>query len=827
MKTIKLSYKLSFLVISLLLASVVSLWIYFDNFLKDADFQQTQKQIDHAYKRFASDINTISVNLKDGVAFIDSDEDFFASVELINNYQNKENYNAALLDEEKKIIADKLLQKVKFSFNDNIALYDENEELLVFVNKEDKGYKQYFYSYEKTQKKLYSKYENEDTYSLDSLRERELNAFKHIVYYENNKVKDFAVITRHIFNGELYILSHHSVYDYEKKKVLAHLEMSHKVGKDYFAAFSENLNIKMKTSENNFTDKDYVMFSDDGGPQRLQVKQTETVYYALVKLKTKSGDFNLKIELNKDKLESNLEQNREEILVFIIFILLLIPILLSYIFKRWLANPIDKLLQQISMVEKMDYSKSMAVCTGDELEIISKNINTLAMTIQDRENALKKSQENFEYLSTHDALTNVPNIRLYIINLEAALKRAKRNGTKVAVIFIDLDEFKNINDTLGHNVGDELLQEVAKRLQNNIRESDSIARIGGDEFNIFLEDIHSVEEIQSVADKIVGSFGEIFYCGENEIRTTASIGISIYPDDGQDSTTLIKNADLAMYKSKDEGKNSYSLFSNKLADALYERTKLITALKEAIEFKEQFYLLYQPKISLQSNKIVALEALVRWNSPSLGFVMPNQFIKIAEETNMIIPIGEWVLEQACKDFVLLKQEGCMLEHISVNVSGIQLKNSDMEKTIISVLNATGMKPVNLELEITESYIATNEEKAIQTLQKFREIGVNLAIDDFGTGYSSLSYLQKLPVTRLKIDKSFIDNISFSQESSAIVKAIIVLAKIFNLHITAEGVETQEQVDFLREQECDEIQGYFYFKPLGLDDVKKFCTRSRN
>jgi diguanylate cyclase (GGDEF)-like protein len=825
MRNIKLSHKLSFLVIFLLLFSVISLWVYFDNFLKDADFQQTQKRIDYAYKRFSSDINKISENLKSGIGFIDGDDELLASVELINNYQNKEKYNVFLLDEEKKIIANTLLQKVKFSFNDHIALYDKNEELIAFVNKEEKGYKQYFYSYNKGQKELYSKYEEEEIYSLNSLSESELNAFKHILYYENDQLKNFSLITQHIFSDELYIRSHHSVYYKGKEKVLAHLEMSHKIGKDYFTALSEDLNIEIQTSKNNFNDKEYLLFAYDEEARKLQVKQTETVYYSLIKFKTKNGDFNIKIELNKDKLEGNLEQNREEVLFFIIFILLLIPILLRYIFKRWLANPIDKLIHQISRVEKMDYSKSTEVSTGDELEIISKNINTLALTIEDRENALKKSQENFEYLSTHDTLTDVPNIRLYVINLEAALKRAKRNKTKVAVIFIDLDEFKNINDTLGHNVGDKLLQEVAKRLQSNIRESDSIARIGGDEFNIFLENIHSIEDIQEVADKIVYSFSEIFYCGENEIRTTASIGISVYPEDGENSTSLIKNADLAMYKSKDEGKNSYSFFSNKLSDALHARTKLIAALKEAVVSKNQFHLLYQPKISLHTNKIVALEALIRWNSPSLGFVMPDQFIKIAEETNMIVPIGEWVLEQACMDFVLLAEEGYELEHMSINISGIQLKNSDMTQTLNNVIHTTGIHPANIELEITESYIATNEIKAIQTLQKFREIGVNLAIDDFGTGYSSLSYLQKLPVTRLKIDKSFIDNLYYSHESSAIVKAIIVLARIFNLHITAEGVETQEQVDFLRGEACDEIQGYFYSKPLSLNEVKEFCKTS--
>lgn len=822
MKNLKLSFKLSFLVLSLLLVSIVSLWIYFDNFLKNSYFLQAQKRVDYAFERLSSDMYKISQNLQNGVAFIDHDEAFISSVELINNYQDKQKYNSALLDEEKKSIADTLLQKVKFSFHDHIALYDKNEELIAFVDKEERGYRQYFYSYAQGEKKLYSKYEEEDFYTLSPLKESEINAYKHISYYENEHLKDFSLITQHIFNEELHVRSHHSVYYEGKTKILAHLEMSHKIGKEYFREISQDLDIAINRSKNDANSTDILLFSYAQNAQALHVKQTDEVYYSCIRFATNNGNFDAKIELKKDKLESALDKNREEILFFILAILLMIPLLLHYIFKKLLANPIAKLIKQISMIEEMDYSNSLLVRTGDELEIISKNINILAMTIQDRENALKKSQENFEYLSTHDALTNVPNIRLYIIELEAALKRAKRNNTKVAVIFIDLDEFKNVNDTLGHNVGDALLQEVAKRLQKNIRESDSLARIGGDEFNIFLENIHSVADIQEVADKIVHSFGEIFYCAQNEMRITASIGISIYPEDGQDSTTLIKNADLAMYTSKAEGKNNYSFFSSKLSDLLHEKTKLITALKDAVAAENQFHLLYQPKISLRTNKIVSVEALIRWNSPSLGFVMPDAFIKIAEETNMIVPIGAWVLEQACRDFVLLTQEGYSLQQMSINVSGIQLKNSDMFQTITQVLSATGIAPANVELEITESYIATNELKAIQTLQKFREIGVSLAIDDFGTGYSSLSYLQKLPVTRLKIDKSFIDNLSLSEESTAIVKAIIVLAKIFNLQITAEGVETQEQVDFLRELACDEVQGYFYSKPLSLNALREFC-----
>jgi len=285
--------------------------------------------------------------------------------------------------------------------------------------------------------------------------------------------------------------------------------------------------------------------------------------------------------------------------------------------------------------------------------------------------------------------------------------------------------------------------------------------------------------------------------------------------------TLLKNADLAMYKTKNEGRNSFSFFTNELSSYIEKRITMINALKDAIVDYKEFSLVYQPKVSIKTGKVSGIEALIRWNSSVLGFTRPDQFISLAEESHMIIPLGEWIAKKSCEDFLAFQKDGIDIEHLSINVSTIQLLFSDMLSTVKNVIQTTGIDPAKIELEITESYIATNEKSTLEILKSFRDMGISLAIDDFGTGYSSLSYIQQLPVTRLKIDKSFVDDIPYSQTSVGVAKAIIALAKTFNLHLTAEGVETKQQVEFLKENGCDEIQGYFYSKPLSVEELKKY------
>ncbi|MBU0720521.1 EAL domain-containing protein [bacterium] len=816
MNNINLTDKLSFLIISAVLASIIGLGLYFDTFLKENDLDATKKRMQHVYTRIESDIKKVSNELLQGISFIQTDENFISSIDLINNYQNKEDYNAILLDEEKKYIAEQLLYKVKFSLNHSICLYDKNEELIAFVTKKDKEYFLFFISYEDGKKVLYSKSEYKNRFVKAPEEDYISIPYKHVSYYKQKDLQKGSLLTYHLSNDELIIKSHQSIFDKKHKNTNAHIEMSYQLGEHYFKALSDDLNIDISTS---------LKGSYNKNTDAMQIIQTDSDYFANTSIMTEDGRLYIQARLNKEILNTTLNENREKLFYFLLLIIITVPVLLHYLFNKLLSTPLKTLMIQINKMEHSDYSHSEEVQTRDELEKISKNINQLALKIKEREAALQESRNDLEYLSTHDSLTNLPNRRLFLNNLEYAIKIAKRNHTKLAVLFIDLDKFKHINDTYGHTIGDELLKAVSDRILKTLRDSDTLARIGGDEFNILLENIKDIKDIETIVNKLFHDFIAPFACKDYAIKTTISIGISIFPEDGQDSVTLTKNADIAMYKAKDDGRNNYSFFSEELSKRLEKQTRLTNALKFAIESKNEFFLLYQPKISLKTGKIVSIEALIRWHNPLLGFVMPNDFIPLAEETQLIISIGEWVFQQACQDFVVLQEEGYSLEHISVNVSSVQLNNGTLIQTIQEIIQKTGIDSNCIELEITESYIATNEEAAIKTLQQFREMGIDLAIDDFGTGYSSMSYLQKLPVTRLKIDKSFIDDLLSSDESNALVRAIIVLAKTFALEITAEGVETYEQVQFLQEEQCDEIQGYYYSKPLSLDALKTYMDHN--
>jgi len=825
MKKLTLTSKLSLLVILSFIFTFGAVGIYFDSFLRDNDLENTKKKILRAYTRIEHNRETFANNLQEAISFINTEESLIASIDLINNYQDKLNYNAILLDEEKKIIATELLERVKISLNQDISLYDKNEELIAFVTMKNKKYQLNFISYENGNKVLYSKFEDEDIYQKVQLNLPDLIHQKHQYYYKISPKKLKSDITYHYKENTFIIKAHTTIFDTFTQKVLAHVELSRKLSDKYFNTLSEDLNMDISLS----SDKQYSsmqMLENIYDHNDFMVEQTSNEYISTVNIKTVEGQINLLVKLNKISLNTSLNENRIKLFFILLIIISIVLFLLRFLFHKGFSKPLDKLMGQIEKIDKGDYTQSSVVHTNDELETISKNINQLAKSVKIRENSLVKTQENLEYLSSHDPLTGLPNRRYFLSRLSHAINLAKRSNSKLAVLFIDLDEFKEINDTLGHNVGDELLTRVSERLKNTFRDSDTIARIGGDEFNILIENYKNIIDIELVLNKLLVDFEIPFICSQNEINITSSIGIALYPDDSTDSISLIKQADLAMYKSKGDGKNNYNFFSQDLSEHFEKRALYTNALKLAISSKDEFVLYYQPKINLMTKQIVAIEALIRWNNKDLGFITPDNFIPLAEETNLIIPIGEWVLKQACSDFVLLQNEDISLEHISINVSSVQLQNSDMLKTIKRVINLTGIDAKKVELEITESYTAQRSYEAIKVLEAFRELGLNIAIDDFGTGYSSLNYLLELPVTRLKIDKSFVDDLPYSKGNIAIVKTIITLAKTLGLSITAEGVENEEQLEFLSEQNCDEIQGYIYSKPLTLDELKKFYKLNR-
>lgn len=424
----------------------------------------------------------------------------------------------------------------------------------------------------------------------------------------------------------------------------------------------------------------------------------------------------------------------------------------------------------------------------------------------------KETQQTLYEMVNHDALTGLPNRRLLNELTDHALRRAEREKTGLAVLFVDLDRFKVVNDTLGHQVGDKLLIEVSNRLNNVMRDSDTVARLGGDEFLVMMDSLRDVEDASHVAKKIVSALQSEFEIDGKEIFIGASVGISVYPDDGQDVDSLIKAADIAMYQVKSEGKNNYRFYSADLSENAVERFTLESQLRRALE-RHQFEVYYQPQVSVATRRIVGAEALVRWQHPDLGVVPPFKFIPLAEETGLVVQIGEWVLREAARQVVEWTAQGLKLQSISVNVSGVQVQRSNFPDVVYGILIETGCEPNVLELEITESIVMHNTESVISTFNRIKEPGVRLAIDDFGTGYSSLSYLKRLPLDKLKIDQSFVQELTLNADDKAIASAVIALARSLSLTVIAEGVETQEQLETLAEMGCDDAQGYLFGRPV--------------
>lgn len=430
----------------------------------------------------------------------------------------------------------------------------------------------------------------------------------------------------------------------------------------------------------------------------------------------------------------------------------------------------------------------------------------------------KQIEEKIWHQAHHDTLTDLPNRLLFNEHLSLALARAKRKQKKCAVIFLDLDRFKLINDTLGHNNGDLLLQLVAQRLQKVLYEGDTVGRQGGDEFLILLPDLDQEEDAAAAAGKILHLFTDPFYLDAHEVFVSSSLGVSLYPTDGENIETLVKHADTAMYHAKEQGRNNYQFFTQELNEKIHERLTIENNLRKALVRKE-FLFHYQPLVNLSSGQLVGIEALIRWQSPHKGLLSPVVFIPIAEETGMIVPIGERALQEACLQNLSWQQKGYPPHRIAVNISARQFREPDFIETITRILEETGMDPQWLELEITESIAMEQGENTIQQLKRLKKLGIQIAIDDFGTGFSSLNALRQLPLTTLKIDQTFIREIGNDCNGEAVLRTIIHLAKDLKLRTVAEGVETQEQLAFLKKEKCDEIQGYLFSRPLPCEEIE--------
>jgi len=452
--------------------------------------------------------------------------------------------------------------------------------------------------------------------------------------------------------------------------------------------------------------------------------------------------------------------------------------------------------------------------------------------ITERTNA----QQQIHNLAYYDIVTGLPNRAQLTEQLRYTLKLSKRNDSKFALLFLDLDHFKQVNDTLGHDAGDDLLKQVSKRLTRVVRDTDmissrdseeaesqhTVARLGGDEFVVLLGVINRAEDAARVAERISQSVSEPYELGTNTVSVTTTIGISVFPADGTDSESMMKSADVAMYHAKESGRNGYQFYSRSIHEQALTRFSLEADLRSAIE-KKELTLVYQPKIDVRTGQLSGMEALARWYHPEKGIMSPTEFISLAEETGLILPLGSWVLQQACSQMKMWLDAGWPVMTVAVNCSSEQFTKSDIIEDINVALELSGLDPSHLEIELTESLILQDGEKGIEILKNLKRLGIKVSIDDFGTGFSSLSYLKRLPVDKLKIDKSFVDDLEKDSGDAAIVTAIITLSHNLDLTVVAEGVETQEQYDILRKFDCDEIQGYLISHPLNVQQFEEWMS----
>ncbi|MFU8831311.1 MAG: putative bifunctional diguanylate cyclase/phosphodiesterase [Wenzhouxiangella sp.] len=470
--------------------------------------------------------------------------------------------------------------------------------------------------------------------------------------------------------------------------------------------------------------------------------------------------------------------------------------------------------------EEIRITETQQSTSGDQLiRLQQANAKLVVATIEARKLAeqVQEAQVELDHMAHHDALTGLPNRILMHDRLIQSIALAKRSGKPFAVLFMDLDAFKHINDSLGHGVGDQLLQSVSTRLLNCVRESDSVSRQGGDEFVALLIDIDHPEDAALAVQKMLAAIAQPHHIHPHDLHVTASIGISIYPDDGLDAETLIKHADTAMYHAKEEGRSTYAFFEQEMTERAIERQSTEACLRIALE-RQELALHYQPQFDLHSGAIVGIEALVRWQHPQRGLLSPADFVSIAEDSGLIVPLGRWVLHEACRQARAWQDMGLPPVAILVNTSGLEFHSKDFLVSLREILDETGLQPCYLGLELTESVLMQDVRSTDLILQALSAMGIQLAVDDFGTGYSSLSYLRRFPIDTLKMDKSFISSIPHNEKDASLVSAMISMGKSLKQRVIAEGVETAEQASFLLDQHCDQGQGFFFAHPMSAETL---------
>ncbi|WP_129595837.1 putative bifunctional diguanylate cyclase/phosphodiesterase [Anaerophilus nitritogenes] len=498
-------------------------------------------------------------------------------------------------------------------------------------------------------------------------------------------------------------------------------------------------------------------------------------------------------------------------------------IIYQFLYKD-IIRKMNRINHVLSQIQQGKYDEMIFLDSNDAFGLAIQNLNKIKQKIEDREQELFKKQEKIHYLADYDPLTGLYNRVFFEQKLAYVLEEAKTKKEKIGLLYFDLDNFKKVNDTIGHLFGDLLLKNVGGLMKKYLGEDAITARLGGDEFVALLPNVE-MNQVKNVAQSIIQSFQNPWILDDREFYITISMGITIYPKDGENASILLKNADTAMYEAKNNGKNSYSFYTYDMHQKMLEKLEMENDLRHAIE-KEEFIVYYQPKIGIRSCKIEGTEALIRWKHPTKGMISPNTFIPLAEETRLIIPIGDFVLRTACNQIRKWQENGKPSMYVSVNISVIQIQQDDFVKKVVNIVKETGIDPSCLELEITENTIMQNFEYTNEILQELRSLGIHISLDDFGKGYSSLNYLKQLEIDVLKIDKSFIDDITQSNNQQAIVKSVIEMAQSMNMRVIAEGVEMWEQFHFLKKLGCDEVQGYLFSKPLSVINMEKMIKEKR-
>jgi diguanylate cyclase (GGDEF)-like protein len=513
-----------------------------------------------------------------------------------------------------------------------------------------------------------------------------------------------------------------------------------------------------------------------------------------------------------------------ETIINAVMISLLLIVLLLWAIRHYILHPVADIVAVISESDSEDGLPQSKVPENGpkEIALLSRSMNSMIGSIRTSQIELTRQKDQLYHQAHHDVLTGLGNRVLFNDRMEQGILKAKRQNTRLAVLFIDLDHFKEINDSFGHRVGDKVLEHVTGKLREVIRQNDTLARLGGDEFTVMIEDLRHLEDASVLAGKILSMLQEPIYINDHVFYIGCSIGISIYPDNGRSAQDLLKCADAAMYKAKSEGRNNFQYYSKEMTEQALERVIMETNLRSALANNE-FEVYYQPQVDSRTFDLVGMEALVRWNHPTMGQVSPGRFIPIAESSGLIVDIDRFVMRSAMWQFALWYKEGFEPGVLAMNLAVKQLHQSDFLDMLQGLMHETGCRPEWLELEVTESQIMTKPDESIEVLKQLSAWGIHIALDDFGTGYSSLAYLKRLPITKLKIDRSFIEDLPHDEEDSTITKAVIALASSLRLETIAEGVELEAQLNFLVEHACDQIQGYYFSRPIPRNDMTRLLA----